>query len=78
MLEREGFNKETKLQVPDLVWKGTKETVEYYLRGLYVTDGHIQSSNEVCSLVLASVDKSFYRIYKSYGLILVLKPVLIR
>ena len=59
VLEREGFNKETKLQVPDLVWKGTKETVEYYLRGLYVTDGHIQSSNEVCSLVLASVDKSF-------------------
>ena len=58
VLANEGFIKETKTQVPDLVWKGTKETVESYLRGLYVTDGHIQSSNEVCSLVLASVDKT--------------------
>ena len=59
VLASEGFNKETKLQIPDLVWKGTKETVEHYLRGLYVTDGHIQSSDEVCSLVLASVSKEF-------------------
>ena len=59
VLANEGFTKETKTQVPDLVWKGTKETVEHYLRGLYVTDGHIQSSNEVCSLVLASVSKEF-------------------
>lgn len=58
VLANEGFTKETKTQVPDLVWKGTKETVECYLRGLYVTDGHIQSSNEVCSLVLSSVDKA--------------------
>jgi len=59
LLASKGFTKETKLEVPEFVWQGTQPTVEGYLRGLYLTDGHLQSVKQTCSMVLSSVSKAF-------------------
>ena len=59
VLNSHGFNKETKLVVPELIWKGTKETVGKYLEGLYLADGTMQSSADVSTLSLSSVNKKF-------------------
>ncbi|MCS3902667.1 ribonucleotide reductase alpha subunit [Methylohalomonas lacus] len=56
-----GFNKDSKLSVPNLAWQGDKETAAAYLRGLYQADGHIQASNEISTIVLASNNLSFVR-----------------
>ncbi|MEJ7659465.1 MAG: hypothetical protein WKG07_07500 [Hymenobacter sp.] len=40
IFERLGFTRETKLLVPDFVWKGNKQTVSRYLEGLYLADGY--------------------------------------
>ena len=56
-LEAEGFTTETKTRVPEFVWRGDRETVGQYLRGLYVTDGNLQASGGICTVSLASVDK---------------------
>ena len=56
-LEAEGFTAETKTRVPEFVWRGDRETVGQYLRGLYVTDGSLQASGGICTVSLASVDK---------------------
>ncbi|WP_052347787.1 ribonucleoside-diphosphate reductase subunit alpha [Imhoffiella purpurea] len=59
MLSKHGFTPDNKTQVPELIWKGDKETVSAYLRGLYQADGHIQSGPEITTLVLASKDLKF-------------------
>ncbi len=59
LLEQEGFTAETKLQIPQLVWQGDRETVAAYLKGLYQADGNLVSSHEVTTLVLASIDLPF-------------------
>lgn len=59
LLAVEGFTKETKLKVPEFVWKGTKATVERYLRGLYIADGNLQTGTDACTMSLASVNKEF-------------------
>ncbi|ADE13827.1 Ribonucleoside-diphosphate reductase [Nitrosococcus halophilus Nc 4] len=61
ILEENGFTKETKLRIPELVWQGDRETAAAYLRGLYQADGHIQASREVTSMVFASHNKEFIR-----------------
>lgn len=59
LLAAKGFTKETKLEVPEFVWQGTQPTAEGYLRGLYLTDGHLQSTDQVCAMVLSSASKPF-------------------
>ncbi|MEY3220413.1 MAG: hypothetical protein RIT27_1770 [Pseudomonadota bacterium] len=59
LLEQEGFTAETKLQIPQLVWQGDRETVAAYLKGLYQADGNLVSSHEVTTLALASVNLPF-------------------
>ncbi len=61
LIEANGMTKKTKTRVPQLIWQGTRETVAEYLRGLYQTDGHIQASKEVTSLVISSKDLVFIR-----------------
>lgn len=58
ILNLHGFNKETKLAVPDFVWKGTKETIAAYLKGLFLTDGTVQvTSDNAATVSLASINK---------------------
>jgi ribonucleoside-diphosphate reductase alpha chain len=61
LLAEEGFTPETKTRVPELVWRGTRETVSRYLRGLYQADGNIMSSGDVTSMCLASTDEQLVR-----------------
>ena len=59
LLEEHGFTRENKTRVPRLVWEGDRETAAAYLRGLYQADGNIASSDEVTTLALASIDRTF-------------------
>jgi ribonucleoside-diphosphate reductase alpha chain len=62
-LEQYGFNKETKLKVPDVVWKGTKDCVRGYISALFQTDGtvNVSVSSNSCSVRLTSVNKDFLK-----------------
>lgn len=53
-----GFRKETKLNIPELVWKGTRDTVAAYLKGLYAADGTVSTSTEVSTMSLSSTQYS--------------------
>lgn len=57
------FNAQTKLQVPELIFKGSKETVKGYLQGLFIADGTINiirnDSIPTFAIQLASIQKSF-------------------
>lgn len=53
------FTQTTKLKIPELVWQGTRETVEAYLRGVYLTDGNLQAGGDTCVMSLASVNREF-------------------
>lgn len=57
ILARHGFTRETKHQIPDFVWKGTKETVAQYLRGLFFSDATTQGG-EGTTCALASKELS--------------------
>ena len=59
ILAEKGFNRETKLKVPEFVWSGTRETVAAYLRGLYAADATVESSGEITTCALASVSSAF-------------------
>jgi len=61
VLDEMGFNKQTKLDVPDFVWKGTRSTVMGYLRGLYLTDGNIQVGKDATCMALSSSSRDFLR-----------------
>ena len=56
VLEQYGFTAQTKLQVPEIVWRGNEECVKGYLRGLFQTDGTVQrdDKNAYCTIRLAS------------------------
>ena len=58
-LQTFGFTRETKLQVPEVVWRGTEDCVKGYLRGLFQTDGtvNISSFSQTCSIRLSSVHR---------------------
>ena len=50
-----GFTRESKLSVPEFVWRGDRETVSAYLRGLLLTDATIQAAKGgVTTISLAS------------------------
>ncbi|HEV2229101.1 MAG TPA: LAGLIDADG family homing endonuclease [Steroidobacteraceae bacterium] len=56
-LEQYGFTARTKVQVPEVVWRGTEGCVRGYLRGLFQTDGTVSTSGRQstrCSVRLAS------------------------
>lgn len=54
-----GFNRDTKLQVPSVVWRGTEACVRGYLQALFQTDGTVaaNTASQTCSVRLASVHK---------------------
>jgi ribonucleoside-diphosphate reductase alpha chain len=56
ILEEYGFTSATKLRVPEVVWRGSRDCVVGYLRGLFQTDGTVNVSghSETCSVRLAS------------------------
>lgn len=56
VLEEYGFTAATKLRVPEVVWRGRRECVVGYLRGLFQTDGtvNVSETSQTCSVRLAS------------------------
>ncbi|HSY06965.1 MAG TPA: LAGLIDADG family homing endonuclease [Steroidobacteraceae bacterium] len=57
VLQQFGFTAQTKLQVPEIVWRGNEECVRGYLRALFQTDGTVNISGHSrtsCSVRLAS------------------------
>ncbi len=56
LLAHYGFTRETKLRVPEVVWRGTEACVKGYLRGLFQADGTVQrdDQNAYCTIRLAS------------------------
>lgn len=51
-----GFTRETKLRVPELIWRGSEACVRGYLRALFQTDGtvNVSGSSQSCSIRLSS------------------------
>ncbi|MBA4261708.1 MAG: ribonucleoside reductase [Comamonadaceae bacterium] len=51
-----GFTRETKLRVPEIVWRGNEACVKGYLRALFQTDGtvNVSASSQSCSIRLSS------------------------
>jgi len=58
-LKAYGFTRETKLRVPEVVWRGTEACVKGYLRGLFQTDGtvNVSTASQSCSVRLCSVHR---------------------
>jgi len=56
VLEYYGFTRQSKLQVPEVIWRGSEACVTGYLRALFQCDGtvNISSKSESCSIRLAS------------------------
>ncbi|MDZ7589372.1 MAG: LAGLIDADG family homing endonuclease [Rubrivivax sp.] len=54
-----GVTRATKLQVPEVVWRGSEDCVRGYLRGLFQTDGTVNvcSLSQTCSIRLSSVHR---------------------
>ncbi|MGM0535420.1 MAG: LAGLIDADG family homing endonuclease [Pseudomonadota bacterium] len=63
LLEHYGFTRDTKLQVPEVVWRGTEACVKGYLRGLFQADGtvNVSSNSQSCSIRLASSEVSLLK-----------------
>ncbi len=60
ILELYGFNKETKLKVPEVIWQGTEACVKGYISALFQADGTVQrdDKNHYCTIRLASSQPS--------------------
>ncbi|MDP2099252.1 MAG: LAGLIDADG family homing endonuclease [Methylobacter sp.] len=56
ILEFYGFNKDSKLRVPEVIWQGTEACVKGYLSALFQADGtvNISGNSMSCSIRLAS------------------------
>jgi ribonucleoside-diphosphate reductase alpha chain len=64
VLEQYGFTAQTKLKVPEIVWRGNEECVKGYLRALFQADGtvNISGNNRTsCSIRLASSQLSLLK-----------------
>jgi ribonucleoside-diphosphate reductase alpha chain len=57
------FTKDSKLVVPEVIWRGSEACVKAYLRALFQTDGtvNISSRSESCSIRLASSEESLLK-----------------
>ncbi len=51
------FNKNNKLSVPEVIFKGTRETVKGYLQGIFTTDGSFISNSGRGFIQLVSINK---------------------
>ena len=62
-LDSFGFNRQTKLRVPEMVWRGSEACVRAYLRGLFQTDGtvNVSSDGDTCSVRLSSSHRPLLR-----------------
>jgi ribonucleoside-diphosphate reductase alpha chain len=51
-----GFNKDSKLSVPEVIWQGSEDCVKGYLSALFQADGTVQrdDKNSYCTIRLAS------------------------
>jgi ribonucleoside-diphosphate reductase alpha chain len=61
VLQHYGFSAQTKLKVPEVVWRGSEACVKAYLRGLFQADGAVNvsgASATSCSIRLASSERS--------------------
>lgn len=60
VLQKLGFTAQSKLAVPEVIWRGSEECVRGYLRALFQTDGtvNVSSSSLSCSIRLASSTRS--------------------
>jgi ribonucleoside-diphosphate reductase alpha chain len=58
-----GFNADSKLRVPEVIWRGTEACVRGYLRALFQTDGtvNVSDSSQSCSIRLTSVERPLLR-----------------
>jgi len=56
VLEHYGFTRESKLKVPEVIWRGSEACVKGYLRALFQADGtvNVSSNSQSCSIRLAS------------------------
>jgi len=56
VLQHYGFTRQSKLRVPEVIWRGSEECVRGYLRALFQTDGtvNVSSASQSCSVRLAS------------------------
>ena len=63
VLQAYGFNRQTKLRVPEVVWRGSEPCVKAYLRGLFQTDGtvNVSSDGDTCSVRLSSSHRPLLR-----------------
>jgi ribonucleoside-diphosphate reductase alpha chain len=64
VLAQYGFTAETKLRVPEIVWRGNEECVKGYLRGLFQADGTVNIAGDnrtSCSVRLASSQQSLLK-----------------
>src|SRR5579863_4313848 len=63
VLAQYGFTAETKLRVPEIVWRGNEDCVKGYLRALFQTDGTVQRNdkNVHCTIRLASSKHSLLK-----------------
>jgi ribonucleoside-diphosphate reductase alpha chain len=63
LLEHYGFTAETKLKVPEVVWRGSEACVRGYLRALFQCDGtvNVSSRSQSCSIRLASSTESLLK-----------------
>jgi ribonucleoside-diphosphate reductase alpha chain len=58
-LEAIGFNRQSKLRVPEIIWRGSEACVKGYLRALFQTDGtvNVSSFGNSCAVKLTSVER---------------------
>src|SRR5271168_1961332 len=63
VLAQYGFTAKTKLNVPEIVWRGNEECVKGYLRALFQTDGTVQRDDKkaYCTIRLASSRQSLLK-----------------
>ncbi|HET7650386.1 MAG TPA: LAGLIDADG family homing endonuclease, partial [Gammaproteobacteria bacterium] len=56
VLQHYGFTAESKLRVPEVIWRGSEECVKAYLRALFQCDGTVQRDDKhaYCTIRLAS------------------------
>lgn len=73
--DKYNFNAETKLQVPEVVWKGTEDCVKGYLRALFQADGTVNRNekNKICKIALSSTSpellKEVQMLLSNFGIV---------
>ncbi len=75
VLAHYGFTRETKLRVPEVVWRGSEACVRGYLQALFQADGtvNVSANSQSCSIRLAASDERFLqeiqRLLSNFGVL---------